>query len=66
MGMSLVEAGQHVVPLLSSHREQMDALRNNATGRFLSASKPGVYKYTAPVTKHEPVVVGETDGRKFR
>jgi AAA+ superfamily predicted ATPase len=48
MGMSLTEAGQHVVPLLSSHREQMDSLRNYATGRFLSASKPGVYKYSPP------------------
>lgn len=67
MGMTLKEAGEHVVPLLSSHREQMDSLRNYATGRFLSASKAGVYKYTPPVKKHEAVTV-ETpaDGRKFR
>lgn len=66
MGMDLTEAGQHVVPLLSSHREQMDNLRNYATGRFLSASKPGVYKYSPPVTKYEPSIVPSEDGRKFR
>jgi len=45
LNMSLVEASDFVVPLLTSHAEQMDALRQHASGRFLSASK-SVYTST--------------------
>ena len=65
LGVSLVEAGQYVVPLLTSHKEEMDALRQSANGRFLSASKPGVYEYVAPVERHTPKVT-VTEGRKMR
>lgn len=62
----LNEAAQYVVPLMTSHREQMDELRQSANGRFLSASKPGVYEYTKlpeSATHHKPVV---TEGRRMR
>jgi hypothetical protein len=65
---SLEEAGQYVVPLMTSHREQMQALRQSAAGRFLSASKPGVYEYTElseAATHHKPTVTVEP-GRKMR
>ena len=65
LDVSLVEAGEYVVPLLTSHREQMDALRQSASGRFLSASKQGVYQYTSLPEKHSPVVK-MTEGRKMR
>lgn len=65
LNLSLVEAGDYVVPLMTSHSEDMDALRQSASTRFLSASKPGVYQYTAPVKKHTPTTT-VTDGRKFR
>lgn len=64
LGCSLMEAGQYVVPLMTSHREQMDNLRHAASDRFLSASKPGVYQYTEPKT-HTPTVK-ITEGRKMR
>jgi hypothetical protein len=65
LGISLVEASEHIVPLLTSHKEQMQTLRENATGRYLSASKPGVYEYTPAVVKP---TVKLTDGvtRKIR
>ena len=63
--MSLVESGQYVVPLMTSHAEEMEALRQSASGRFLSASKPGVYTYTAPAEKHAPSIK-ITEGRKMR
>jgi hypothetical protein len=43
---SLVEAAEYIVPLLTSHKEAMDSLRQSANGRYLSASKPGVYRST--------------------
>lgn len=65
LGCSLVDAGQYIVPLLTSHAEQMEALRMSASGRFLSASGLGVYQYTPNPTKHE-VKSTVSDGRKFR
>ena len=65
LGCSLVDAGQYIVPLLTSHAEQMEALRMSASGRFLSASGLGVYQYTSSPTKHE-VKATVSDGRKFR
>jgi len=65
LGISLVEASDYIVPLLTSHKEQMDALRQSASDRYLSASKPGVYKYTPaairPVTK-----IVDPSARKMR
>jgi SpoVK/Ycf46/Vps4 family AAA+-type ATPase len=65
LNVNLVEAGQYVVPLMTSHKEQMDALRQSAHGRFLSASHPGVYQYTKPAEVHTPSVK-ITEGRKMR
>lgn len=62
---SLEEAGQYVVPLMTSHKEEMEALRSAAGDRFLSASKPGVYRYTPPAIKHAPTVK-IVEGRKMR
>ena len=65
LGCSLVEAGRYVVPLLTSHKEQMETLRLSASGRFLSASYPGVYVYTPTPVKHE-ATSKIVEGRKFR
>jgi hypothetical protein len=53
LGCSLEEAGQFVVPLLTSHKEDMRELREKSGGRFLSASKPGVYKFVASETNDQ-------------
>jgi hypothetical protein len=65
MNSTVVECGEYIIPLMTSQKEQMDALRRAASDRFLSASKPGVYKYTEPAVKHTPTVK-ITEGRKMR
>jgi hypothetical protein len=65
LGVTLKEAGEYVVPLMTSHSEQMDELRQSAHGRFLSASKPGVYEYTKPKDVHTPTTK-IVEGRKMR
>ena len=42
--MSLEEASTFVVPVCKSAAEQIEALRKQADGRFISASKPGTYR----------------------
>jgi len=64
LNISLVEAGKFIVPLMKSHREDMDALRASAHGRFLSASHEGVYEYHKE--QHEPTVIKAVEGRKMR
>jgi hypothetical protein len=49
---SLTQAGRHVVPVAVTAAEQVEKLRNWASGRCLSASTPGVYsRNEAPVAK---------------
>ena len=62
---SMVEAAEYVVPLHSSHHEEIEAIRAQAHGRFLSASKSGKYHYTPSPIKHEPTTK-IVEGRKFR
>ena len=64
LGISLVEASEYIVPLLQSHKEQMDNLRQSASGRYLSANKPGTYEYKPAVVK--PVVKTVDSFRKMR
>ena len=42
---SLIEAAQYTVPVARSAAEQIKALRQSATGKFLSASNPGIYNW---------------------
>jgi hypothetical protein len=66
LGMTLIEAAEYVVPLMKSHSEEIDALRQSAHDRFLSASNSGVYQYSTPspkVVTHTPIV---NAGRKIR
>lgn len=45
LGLPLVEAGRYVVPVARSAAEQIENLRKQASGRYLSAGAPGLYKY---------------------
>jgi hypothetical protein len=65
MRTTLEDAGQYIIPLMTSHKEDMDTLRSSANDRFLSASKPGVYQYTPPQVKHTSTVK-IVEGRKMR
>lgn len=50
LGCTLKEAAGFVVPVSRSAAEQLERLRRAAEGRFLSASKPGVYRRDAGAT----------------
>jgi SpoVK/Ycf46/Vps4 family AAA+-type ATPase len=41
--LSLVDAAQYTVPVSRSAAEQIKTLRQSASGKFLSASAPGIY-----------------------
>lgn len=58
---SLVQAAQWIVPVAKSAAEQIDSLRKNASGRYISASTPGAYQYHK-VEARAPAPVG---GRAF-
>lgn len=45
---SLVSAARYVVPVLQADPEWIDRLRRQASGSFLSASVPGVYRMPSP------------------
>ncbi len=52
--MSLREAADYIVPVSRSASEQIKALRQQASGKFISASNPGVYEYTDAATLPVP------------
>lgn len=60
-GMSLVKAAKYIVPLMTSHSSEMEKMRHEASGRFLSAAHEGLYQYSKPAVATVPA-----DGRKFR
>jgi hypothetical protein len=43
--MSLLESAKYIVPVSKSAPEQVSALRQIASGKFISADKPGIYEY---------------------
>lgn len=45
LDVSVEEAACYVVPVARSAADQVEALRAGASGRFISASKPGVFQY---------------------
>jgi hypothetical protein len=44
---SLTDAARYVVPVSQAAPEAIDDLRRQAAGRYLSASRPGVYRLPA-------------------
>ncbi len=57
LGVSLVDAAQHVVPVAVTAGESVERLRQWASGRCLDANRPGLYCRDT---------VGEKHGRKVR
>jgi len=45
LSMTLTQAARFIVPVSRSADEQVKALRQMASGKFISASTPGVYQY---------------------
>ena len=64
-GKSMMDVARFIVPLHESHHDEIEGIRQAASGRFLSASKAGVYQYTPSPIKHEPTTK-VVEGRKFR
>jgi SpoVK/Ycf46/Vps4 family AAA+-type ATPase len=46
--LSLPESAEYIVPVSRSAADQIDALRRQASGRFLSAAQPGVFAVESP------------------
>ena len=46
LGLSLADAARYIVPVAVSASEQIESLRQGASGKFLSASFDGVYSHT--------------------
>lgn len=54
LGLSLEEASRYVVPVAKSMGEQITALREQANGRYISASVSGVYELAEQSNKPAP------------
>ena len=57
---SLSEAASYIVPVSRSAADQIEQLRTQASGRFISASQSGIYKYE----KHAPAQTTATGSAK--
>jgi hypothetical protein len=55
------EASRWIIPVAVAAKEPVEALRRSASGKYLSASFPGVYRYDAIEVVHATA----TTGRKF-
>lgn len=65
--MSLAQAAQYVVPVTVSAADQINALRLQSSGKYLSATKPGVYRFSSTdVEKPAAVPTPEASGRRIR
>jgi SpoVK/Ycf46/Vps4 family AAA+-type ATPase len=64
--MTLAEAAQYIVPVTRSSAELVRNLRIQSSGKYLSASKPGVYQYAeATEAAAKPLTLNE-GGRRMR
>ena len=61
-GIPTREAGDWIVPVSRSASEEVESLRRSASGRYLSASDPGVYRY-APA--NQPDASGAAPTRRL-
>jgi hypothetical protein len=58
LNINLTEASSYIVPVAKSASEQIESLRRLASGKFINASKKGIYSMNA-------VVAQKTTARKF-
>lgn len=47
LGTSLLEAARYIIPVSRSRGQEIEAMRKEANGRFIDASKGGEYRYAA-------------------
>jgi len=63
LGCSLQDAASYVVPVTISNAARIEALRRTASGKYLAASHPGLYKFDGPNVEE---IAAESIGRKMR
>jgi SpoVK/Ycf46/Vps4 family AAA+-type ATPase len=61
-GITLMQAARYIVPVSRSAAEQIKALRQMASGKFISASTPGVYQYEENPPAPRRRVMRDLDG----
>lgn len=69
LGVSLAEAGKRIIPLMRSNYQEMQALRESAHDKYLSATKAGTYQCTVvskSVIPESAPLVQDTTSRKMR
>jgi hypothetical protein len=59
---TLMQAARYIVPVSRSAAEQIKALRQMASGKFISASTPGVYQYEEKTPAPRRRVMRDLDG----
>jgi len=62
LGISLTQASRYIVPVSRSAAEQIKALRQMASGKFISASTPGIYRYEEQTAAVGRRVMRELEG----
>ena len=69
LGESLTEAEKNVVKVMVARRDEMDKLRQDADGKYISASYPGVYKYYdpfEPANTAAAIAAAANEGRRLK
>lgn len=66
LGMTLEESASYIVPVTVSAADRIRNLRLTSSGKFLSASKPGIYYHTETEIASPAKMPVESTGRKFR
>jgi hypothetical protein len=62
LGLTLTQAARYIVPVSRSAAEQIKLLRQTASGKFISASTPGVYQYQENPPAPRGRVMRDLDG----
>ena len=62
LGITLMQAARYIVPVSRSAAEQIKALRQMASGKFISASTLGVYQYQDNPPTSRRRVMRDLDG----
>jgi SpoVK/Ycf46/Vps4 family AAA+-type ATPase len=62
LGMTLTQAARYIVPVSRSAAEQIKSLRQMASGKFISASTPGLYQYQENQSAPRGRVMRDLDG----
>jgi hypothetical protein len=66
LGISLKEAAEWVIPLVTTEKERVDQMRFNAHNKYLSASVPGPYQWNEAASHAQVVLPSDSDGRRIK